>query len=244
MTRVKICGLSEVEHALAASRAGADFIGVVFAPSRRQLTPEKALPIVEAVHRLKKHPEVVGVFVNLHAAEVNRIADYCHLDWVQLSGDESWEYCLDIKKPIIKVIHTSAALGMNAPASCTADDIIDEIKQGKQLLAGKEFICLLDAPVKATSTVLGMNTYGGTGETFDWQLARKVAARFPIIVAGGLTPANVGQLVNEVQPWGVDVSSGVETDGRKDISKIDTFIKAAKASSQRNTREGKTIVTR
>jgi phosphoribosylanthranilate isomerase len=212
MTAVKIDGLSEVEHALAAAGAGADFVGLVFAPSQRQVTLEKALEISEAVHSLKDPPEVVGVFVNLAAAEVNRIAGHCRLDRVQLSGDESWEYCRGIEKPVIKVLH----IGENQEAG----EVIYAIEEGRRVVAGRELICLLDTQA--------VDAYGGTGKTFDWELAKEAAERFPIMVAGGLTPENVGQLIAEVNPWGVDVSSGVETDGRKDVLKIERFIRKAK----------------
>ncbi len=215
MTKVKICGLSEVEHALAAIEAGADFLGIVFAPSIRQVSTEKATALVEAIHRLPRHPPVVGVFVNLAAAKVNQIATDCQLDWVQLSGDETWDYCLEIDKPVIKVIHVTP--------DKTARDILAEVEGGHRLLARKEHICLLDAPVSSN--------YGGTGQVFNWQLAGAVTARFPVMVAGGLTPANVGQLVKDIQPWGVDVSSGVESNNRKDTAKIRAFIEAVRAVS-------------
>ena len=214
MTKVKICGLSEVEHALTAIEAGADFLGMVFASSRRQVTPEKARLIVEAVHKLANHPPVVGVFVNLTPKEVNKIADACRLDYVQLSGNEGWQDCLDIEKPIIKAIRVAAGN--------SAYDYIKEIERGHKMLGTDRFICLLDT--------FSAEVYGGTGQAFDWQLARDVSAKFPVMVAGGLTPENVGEMVRQVHPWGVDVSSGVETDGRKDVSKIRDFIKTVRAT--------------
>ncbi|MFC1991444.1 phosphoribosylanthranilate isomerase [Chloroflexota bacterium] len=216
MTRVKICGLSEIESALAAGEAGADFLGVVFASSRRQVSPEKVRQLVEAIHGLDNRPAVVGVFVNSSAQEVNHIADDCRLDWVQLSGDENWQYCREIKRPIIKAIHIHKGQ--------RAEDIITEIETGYQLCKKEELICLLDTHDKAV--------YGGTGQVFNWQLAEEVLARFPVMVAGGLTPANVGHLVEKVRPWGVDVASGVESDGQKDVSKIRDFIRVVRESAK------------
>lgn len=213
VTKVKIDGLSEVEHVLAAGEAGADFIGMIFAPSKRQVSVEKGRQLAEAAHGMAKPPAVVGVFVNLPAEEVNRIAEECRLDLVQLSGDETWQYCLEIERPVIKVIHVAEGQ--------SADYLISEIENGYEIFKERDVTCLLDTEVEGA--------YGGTGQTFNWMVAAGVAARIPVIVAGGLTPENVGRLVSEVHPWGVDVSSGVETDGKKDIAKIKEFIDEVKA---------------
>lgn len=222
MTRVKICGLSEIEHALAASEAGADFLGMVFAQSRRQVSPEKALALAEAVLELEQRPALVGVFVNSPSGEVNRIADYCHLDRVQLSGEESWRYCLDIERPIIKVLHVTPEM--------KSGEIVADIEGGTRLCQKKDLLFLLDTHASGA--------YGGTGQTFDWQLAREVSPRFPVLVAGGLTPENVGALVSEIRPWGVDVSSGIETAGKKDTGKIRAFIEAVKSGEGVNPSTG------
>jgi len=210
MTRIKICGLSRVEDAIAA--ASADFIGLVFAPGRRQVSPDKARRIAESFRQLSPAPEVVGVFVNSPADEVNRIADFCHLDMVQLSGGENGDYCRHIERPIIKVVHVAA--------TTEAGHILEELEAIRRLGLDNEPIYMLDTRTGAA--------FGGSGQVFDWRLAAVAAARFPVVVAGGLSPANVGRLIEQVRPWAADVSSGVEINGRKDTARIMDFIEAVR----------------
>lgn len=207
MTRIKICGIRDRTHALAAVEAGADFIGLVFAPSQRQVSPAKAREIAGAVKKSSDTTKVVGVFVNAPSSQINELADFCALDWVQLSGDESWEYCREVVRPVIKAIR----IDQQSP-----EDLYAELSAGSKLLPAQGFITLLDSRVEGK--------YGGTGESFDWKLVQQVTKRFPVIIAGGLDPKNVARLIERVAPWGVDVSSGVETGGVKDIAKIRTFI--------------------
>jgi len=210
MVRVKICGLTQVEHAIAAGKAGADFLGVVFAQSRRQVTAQRALEIVEAVNSINPRPDVVGVFVNAKADEMNHAAHECKLNVVQLSGQETIESALAIEPPVIKVIHIT-------PQS-TAAEVLTEVERWYEAMNKPTFHCLLDTEVNSVR--------GGTGKMFDRGIAREVAFHYPVIIAGGLTVENVAELVQDVKPWGVDVSSGVETDGRKDSKRIEAFIRA------------------
>ena len=247
--RVKICGCMRVEDALAAAEAGADFVGLVFAESRRRLEPDEASDIVRALgeplsHRElaeppslrsagaaegrpgaveewfrqgaaalerlleRKRPLTVGVFAGQDLEAVNAIADECGLDLVQLSGGESWHDCLRIARQVIRVVHVEQG--------AAAGDVLGRIE------AGTAVACMLDTASEAS--------YGGSGRTMDWALALEVASRLPIVLAGGLTPENVGEAVRSVAPWGVDVSSGVEVGGRKDARKIRAFVRAAKGA--------------
>jgi phosphoribosylanthranilate isomerase len=214
LTRVKICGITETVHARAATEAGADFIGVVIAPSPRQVTPDKAREIMAVIKDQNFATPVVGVFVNTPAPTVNFLATYCGLDWVQLSGNETWEYCQHIEKPMIKAIHISA--------ECTEDELLGQLESGRRLLSTRPPVFLLDTFVE--------KQYGGTGQAFPWEIARQAAAEFPVIIAGGLNSENVGQVITSLQPWGVDVSSGVEDNGAKSVKKIRAFINAARSA--------------
>lgn len=216
MAKIKICGLTDKKTAIAAAKAGADFLGLVFAKSKRRVSQERALQIVEAVHKLKQRPLIVGVFVNSPAGEINNIAEYCHLDLVQLSGDESWRYCREIERPLIKVVHMDAT---HSPGKALL-----EIEEGYRSGLKQKPICLLDTKTE--------NVYGGTGMSFDWKMAEEVSGRYPVIIAGGLSPQNVGSLIKQVNLWGVDVSSGVESNGKKDIKKIGDFIKAVRQAEK------------
>ena len=217
MTRVKICGIRNKTHALAAIEAGADFIGLVLAPSPRQVNLAQAQKIAAAVKEYSQATQVVGVFVNMPAIMVNKSAHYCNLDWVQLSGDEPWDYCQQIEKPIIKVMRIKPGQEPQQICQCLA--------MGAKLLANQRHIYLLDSHAK--------ERYGGTGTAFDWSLAREAVKLFPVIIAGGLTPESVAEVIRMIKPWGVDVSSGVEVNGIKDTGKIRAFIEAVRRADEK-----------
>lgn len=175
--------------------AGADAIGFVFAPGRRHVTVNAAREIASA---LPPFVTKVGVFVDEDAARVGDIADEVRLDAVQLHGSESPEYCAGLRVPIIKAIR------MRDEGSLAA------------MVRYRVMGLLLDS--------YDPDLAGGTGRPFNWQLAAGVRAPAPVILSGGLNAENVREALQIVQPYGVDVSSGVETDGRKDPAKIRTFI--------------------
>ena len=210
--KIKICGITDAAQLPAIAEAGADLIGVVFAPSPRRVGTTRAKEI--ATEARQHALPVVGVFVNTPAEEVNRTAAECGLDRVQLSGDEDWSYCRKIASPLIKAVHISA--------EWDEARLLSHLEEGKRQL-GNTPLHLLDTHVA--------EKYGGTGRSFAWEIARRAAAEYPIIIAGGLNPENVGRVAAGLKPWGVDVSSGVESGGAKDIEKIRAFIQAAKSAA-------------
>jgi len=212
MTKIKICGIKTEEQALAAAEAGADFIGMVFTTSPRQVTPVHAKKIITVLQKRYPRVKTAGVFVNTSASIVQYIADTCKLDLVQMHGNEPWEYCLELARPLIKVVRVAR--------NYSPEHICDNLAYGEKLLGKLEHLFMLDTSAK--------DKYGGTGKAFDWSQARIIAERFPVIVAGGLNPQNVAAAIEMLAPWGVDVSSGVETKGVKDINKIKAFIEAVR----------------
>lgn len=206
MTEVKLCGIRTLEHARAAVEAGAEYIGFVLAPTRRQVTPEAVREITSTLGRGKAR--YVGVFVNPDIEEAVRTARYAGLDLVQLSGSESPADVAAVAMPVIKAVHV-------APGTDPLPDV--------ELYVDTAEIVLLDTFHPASS--------GGTGETFDWSLAAEAARRYKLMLAGGLTPENLGVAVSQVHPAAVDVSSGIETDGVKDPEKMVRFVRAAREVS-------------
>lgn len=205
MTRVKICGLREAEHARAAVAAGADFLGFIFYPrARRYVEPAVVREILEGTPR--GATKAVGVFVNEGPRRIEEIVALCGLDAVQLSGDESVDACRRIGVPVLKTIHVGAALDRGRLAE----------------LAPAAWAIHLDTARP--------RQFGGTGETFDWAAARGLGIDNPVFVAGGLTPANVAEAIATARPWAVDVSSGVEIGGRKDAELIRRFVEGARGS--------------
>ena len=196
--RVKICGIKDTDTALCAAGAGADALGFIFTDSKRKVSPEKAREIIEA---LPPFIARVGVFVNQSHDEICRIAEYTGIDTIQLHGEEPPEFCSSFKYKVIKAFSVA----------------------GQEDLE-KAVLYRVDAFLLDTS-VPGLK--GGTGETFDWRLAA-VFKGGPLILAGGLTPENVAGAVQTVRPYAVDVSSGVESGGQKDMGKIIEFVRRAK----------------
>ncbi len=197
-TRVKICGITVPEDGLEAARLGADAIGMVFyAKSPRAVDAEQAAKIVAA---LPPFVTTVGLFVNASVEEVSGVLAEVSLDLLQFHGDESPEYCVQFGRPYIKAIRMREGVDLSAE--------LRRYSSGRGLL--------LDTYTPGVP--------GGTGESFDWdRVPENLASQ--IILAGGLTPDNVGEAIKQVRPYAVDVSGGVEASkGKKDAAKVAAFM--------------------
>jgi phosphoribosylanthranilate isomerase len=209
MTRIKICGITLADDAARVASAGADFIGLNFWPrSKRYLAPERA-PMIASVVRSTGSAKLVGVFVDAEVDEIQAIAANVDLDIIQLHGDESPDevkrISLAVYRPVWKALPIASARDLDALDVWPAEAL------------------LLDAPTPGR---------GGSGASFDWQLARQARERYPrinFVLAGGLNAGNVATAIHTVEPWAIDVASGVEAaPGIKDAAKLDAFITAAR----------------
>jgi len=207
VTQVKICGITNLKDALVAAEAGADLLGFVFyPPSPRYLDPARAEQIISAVRCASYPVRFVGVFVDEDPGTVREIMSCCGLDYAQLHGTEPPEMIATLVEQGVKVIKAFR---------------VHDVTSLAELERYRATAYLLDTYVPAQP--------GGTGKTFDWRLAAQVKEYGPLLLAGGLTPDNVAESVHTVDPWGVDVSSGVESvPGRKDHDKLRRFITAVK----------------
>jgi phosphoribosylanthranilate isomerase len=203
MVRIKICGITNLEDARLAAGLGAHALGFIFYPkSPRSVRPDAAREIIRNLPPLVM---TVGVFVDEEAEVVRGIAETAGLDWVQLHGQESPEYCCSLGHRVIK------GFRIKDPGSLS---LLPDYRGSVQAF-------LLDTYKAGTA--------GGTGETFDWEIARQAGESGPIILAGGLTAANVAPAIHAAQPAAVDVASGVEAGpGKKDPEKLRAFFRAVK----------------
>ncbi len=204
MVRIKICGITLREDALGACEAGADALGFIFwQGSKRYIDPDEAKKIVKA---LPPFVTTVGVFVDERHDRISEIVDLVGLDVVQLHGTESPEFCAAVKRPVVKAFRV------------TGEGVVSELSRYNVSAY------LLDTYREGVS--------GGTGETFNWDIARKATVSGRVILAGGLTPENISDAVGQVGPYGVDVSSGVEmSEGKKDLERVRLFIERAREAA-------------
>jgi phosphoribosylanthranilate isomerase len=199
-TRVKICGITRPGDALAAAQAGADAIGLVFyPPSPRYLGTERAVEIRDA---LPPFVQTVALFVNPDAAQVAQVLGRVRPAMLQFHGEETPEFCAQFGMPFVKAVRMGSGVKSGV-------DALEYLRRFPRAAAW-----LFDSHVPE---------YGGVGESFDWALV-PVTER-AVILSGGLSQANVAEAIRRVRPWGVDVSSGVESaKGIKDAAKIAAFI--------------------
>ncbi len=207
--KIKICGITNLDDALAAVEAGADMLGYNFYPrSKRYLSVEACTQIQEELHQHGARMISVGVFVNASVEDIIATMEACDLDLAQLHGDEPPALLESLGERVFKAIRPQSA-----------EEALAAIQQYPH--REKPPALLIDA--------YHPSEYGGSGQTGDWNLACELASRIPVLLAGGLTPENVRVAIEQVQPWGVDVASGIESSpGIKDHARVRQFIEAAR----------------
>ena len=214
MTRFKICGLRDVPNALAAAESGADFLGFNFVEGvRRQLQPGEGSRIIYDFRMAfdgESMPGIVGLFANQDADFVNDIIHRCGLDYVQLCGEEPPAMWSELDAPVIRQVRIREDMPRADAVSLASTQVNEALDAGHMVVLDKHKPGVL----------------GGTGITFDWSMARDLVPNSGVLLAGGLNPRNVADAIQVANPWGVDVSSGVETDGVKDADKIRAFAEA------------------
>ena len=222
--RTKICGIMRAGDALVAAEAGVDFLGLVFVPERRRrLEIGEAADIVASLRStVSRPPRFVGLFADQPVHEVVETIKSCGLDLAQLCGKESPAFCKEVSETtgaeIIKVLHISPSESVGNGS--------DEGGIPARLAPYLEDGC------RVTLDRLVEGLQGGTGQSFNWDVASRLSRQgYEFLLAGGLTPENVAEAVALVHPWGVDVSTGVETDGHKDAEKERAFINNARGIS-------------
>ena len=218
--RIKICGVRSLREASTAAAVGVDYVGLLFVPGRRRrLDANTAEMIVSGIRNAGwRGMTTVGLFADQPIEEVNGTVRRCGIDMVQLCGNEPMDYCAQVEVPLIKVIHVPETMG--------PDDVPSSLVSRLEELEREGYMVTLDRKVEGLQ--------GGTGQTFDWKVARVLSQEgFSFLLAGGLTPENVGEAVSVARPWGVDVSGGVETSGNKDEDKVLAFVAAARAAEDR-----------
>jgi len=221
-TRVKICGITNLDDALLAVESGTDYLGFIFyPPSKRSISVEKTQRIVTELRTRPDLPFLVGVFVNETAADMAQILTICGLDLAQLSGDETPNLVGDPESPIF-----GRCYKVLRPAT------LDEAEAEAEWYLPAE--TMPDHPALLIDT-RHATLYGGTGQTADWYIAGRLARDIPnMMLAGGLNPDNVAAAVSQVSPFAVDVASGVEaTPGKKDPRLVRAFIANAKTGRDR-----------
>ena len=215
-TKLKVCGITDLADARYLAGEGVDYLGFIqHEDSPRYIVPKLVSDMLEWLYG----PDSVGVFVNKTADEVNAVADTAGFDYVQLHGEESPETCRAVERPIIKAIRVRH------------DASSDHLRAIMERYDGIVEHFLLDTH--------NSSVWGGTGESFNWRLARELSSEYSIFLAGGIDAGNVHRAIKTMRPYAIDLSSGIESaPGQKSFEKVDDFLDAFRTANEKLTEDG------